>query len=211
MKSKKSDSSFQMVEVDHKKFAVEILSGNVNVNLTQLAKSFKTDPKQWLRTEEAQNYINALSVVQKCRTADLLKVVRGGTPAKQGTWAMDYRIAMRFAQWLSPEFSIAVDEMLVKLMQGNAVVAEPIGGVWPIIQNGVVGYPRKEILEAAGYSSSSGTIHVMRKRHPQEHFQLCRVACLSPRFAKLRYESGKVRQLALEFYSSVRAEKKGGK
>jgi hypothetical protein len=199
MKSKKSDSNFQMVEVDHKKFAVEIISGNVNVNLTQLAKSFKTDPKQWLRTEEAQNYVNSLSVVQKCRTADLLKVVRGGTPAKQGTWAMDYRIAMRFAQWLSPEFSIAVDEMLVKLMSGDAVLAEPIGGVWPIIQNGVVGYPRKEILEAAGFSYNSGAVSHWKKLLPQEHYTVCRVACLSPRMAKLRYESGKVRQLRLSF------------
>jgi predicted nucleic acid-binding Zn finger protein len=212
-KNKKQVTNLQMIEVDHKMIAIEKIDGNVHVNLTQMSKPFgkAKRPDNWLRSSEAKEYIEALSVSQKCGSADLLKVKKGGKIGAQGTWAMDYRVAMRYAQWLSPEFSVAVDEMLVKLMRGDAVMAEPLGGVWPIIQNGVVGYPRKEILEAAGYSSSSGTIHVMRKRHPQEHFQLCRVACLSPRFAKLRYESGKVRQLALEFYSSVRAEKKGGK
>ena len=188
-----------MVEVDHHPFAVEIVNGNVKVNLTQLSKPFgrKKRPQVWLKTQESKDYIQAVSVALKSATTDLLQVKQGGI--NQGTWAMDYRIAMRFAQWLSPEFSIAVDEMLVKLMRGDAVLAEPIGGVWPIIQNGVVGYPRKEILEAAGFSSDSGTIHHWKKKFPHEHYSVCRVACISPKMAKFRYESGRVRQLRLSF------------
>lgn len=195
-----------MVEVDHKIIAFELVEGNIHVNLTQMAKPFgrSKKPDNWLRTYEAEEYIKALSVSQKCATADLLQVKQGGKPGAQGTWAMDYLIAMRFAQWLSPAFSIAVDKMLVKLIRGDAVLAEPIGGVWPIIQNGVVGYPRKEILEAAGLSYNSGTVSHWKKKFPHEHYSVCRVACLSPRMAKFRYESGKVRQLRLSF------DEKGG-
>lgn len=40
----------------------------------------------------------------KIDTADLLIVKQGGTPEEQGTWCADYRIAMRFAQWLDIVF-----------------------------------------------------------------------------------------------------------
>ena len=106
----------QMVEIDHSKFAVEVKNGNVSVNLTKMAKSFGKKPIFWLRTQEAQDYLNELSVVQKCTTTDLLTVKQGGGYEEQGTWANDYRIAMRFAQWLSPKFSIAVDGLLVNLL-----------------------------------------------------------------------------------------------
>lgn len=203
--TKSHSERLKMVEVDHKKIAVEIMNGNVHVNLTHLARKFNKRPADWLRTEESKSYLEALSVTQMCVLADLVKVRNGGVPGNNGTWAMDYRIAMRFAQWLSPEFSIAVDEMLVKLMRGDAVLAEPIGGVWPIIQNGVVGYPRKEILEAAGLSYNSGTVSHWKKKFPHEHYAVCRVACLSPKMAKFRYESGQVRQLRLSF------DEKGGR
>lgn len=198
-RQKRQVTNLQMIEVDHKKIAVELSNGNVKVNLTDMSKSFGRSkrPKNWLKSQESQDYINALGVATNRATADLLQVKQGGI--NQGTWAMDYRIAMRYAQWLSPEFSVEVDEMLVKLMRGDAVLAEPIGGVWPIIQNGLVGYPRKEILEAAGFSADSGTIHHWKKKFPQEHYTVCRVACLSPKMAKFRYESGKVRQLRLSF------------
>lgn len=116
--------NLQMVEVDHNRFAVEVKDGNVSVNLTKMAKPFGKRPETWLKTEETQDYLAALAVTLKSVTADLTRVIRGGTPDAQGTWAFDYRIAMRFAQWLSPEFSIAVDELLVKLLTGRATVNE---------------------------------------------------------------------------------------
>ncbi|MBQ3688417.1 MAG: KilA-N domain-containing protein [Bacteroidales bacterium] len=53
-----------------------------------------------------------------------------------GTWATDYRIAMRFAQWLSPEFSLKLDDLLVKIVSGELVVSgegvfiDPKGQSW---------------------------------------------------------------------------------
>lgn len=53
--------------------------------------------------------------MQKCNLADLIEVRNGGVPGTNGTWCRDYRIALRFAQWLSPEFSIKVDEAILGL------------------------------------------------------------------------------------------------
>lgn len=114
-------SSLELVKVNGSRFAVEVLNGNARINLTQMSKPFGRScrPGDWLRTEEAQRYIHAISVAQKCATADLLEVRQGGDPLEQGTWCRDYRIALRFAQWLSPEFSIKVDEVILGLLAGS--------------------------------------------------------------------------------------------
>ena len=121
-----------MVKVNGSRFAAEVLNGNARINLTQMSKPFGRScrPGDWLRTEEAQRYLHAISVAQKCATADLLEVRQGGDPLEQGTWCRDYRIALRFAQWLSPEFSIKVDEAILGLLtasRGQARPAPPAG------------------------------------------------------------------------------------
>lgn len=121
-KNESQITNLQLVEIDHNRFAVEVKDGNISVNLTKMARPFGKFPKDWLITKEAKDYLEVLSVSRNLLTADLTRVIRGGTPDEQGTWAFDYRIAMRFAQWLSPEFSIAVDELLVNLLTGQATV-----------------------------------------------------------------------------------------
>lgn len=113
----------EMVEVNQSRFAAEILSGNASINLTQMAKPFGRSfrPGSWLRTEEARRYIDAIAVAQKCATADLVEVRQGGSLENQGTWCKDYRIALRFAQWLSPEFSVMVDEAILRLLSGKRI------------------------------------------------------------------------------------------
>ena len=115
--------SLELVKVNGSRFAAEVVKGNARVNLTQMAKPFgkSCKPTFWLRTDEAQRYLSALSELQKCNSADLIEVRRGGDPLEQGTWCRDYRIALRFAQWLSPEFSIKVDEAILNLLTGRRV------------------------------------------------------------------------------------------
>jgi hypothetical protein len=138
-----------------------------------------------------------------------LTVRRGGIPHEQGTWANDHLIAIEFARWLDPMLSIEVNELVWKLLTKQVVAAEPIGGVWPVVRNGCVGYPRKEILEAAGYSSGSGTVQKLRNRYPDHHFTISRIACVSAEFAKLRMEQGRVRQMELQFQSLTPIEDQG--
>lgn len=168
MKEKKVNN-LQLVEIDHQKFAVEPLNGNVNVNLTQMAKPFgrSKQPVQWLKTDASKNYMEVLSVLKNCSTADLLTVKQGGR--NQGTWCTDYRIAMRFAQWLDPRFAMMVDEMLVNLLRGDAVLAKPFEGVEPVIHQGKAWYNYLDVLQALGYSRRSGSVAV-RKRQFGQHF-----------------------------------------
>lgn len=115
--------SLELVKVNGSRFAAEVLEGNARINLTQMSQPFGRScrPGNWLKTDEAQRYLHAISVATKIATADLLEVRQGGDPLEQGTWCRDYRIALRFAQWLSPEFSIKVDEAILNLLTGRRV------------------------------------------------------------------------------------------
>ena len=158
----------EVVKVDHVRFAAEILRGNARVNLTQMAKPFGKRPIDWLKTNEAKEYLEAVAKVQiftladyqsvavnntrvqKRVLADLVEVRAGGIPGTNGTWCNDRRIALRFAQWLSPEFAVAVDDVLLRLMFGDAVFAEPINGVEPMISGGKAWYNYRDALESFG-------------------------------------------------------------
>lgn len=118
-------SSLELVKVNGSRFAAEVVRGNARVNLSQMAKPFGKRVRDWLRTDEAQEYLYAISDAQKCASADLLEVRKGGDPLEQGTWCRDYRIALRFAQWLSPEFSIKVDEAILGLLTASRGQARP--------------------------------------------------------------------------------------
>lgn len=122
----------ETVVVDGKEMAIERRSDNVWVNMTQMAKLFGRSkrPDNWLKTKEAQEYLAVLSVSTKIDTADLVIVKQGGMPEEQGTWCTDYRIAMRFAQWLDVKYSIQVDSLLVQIANGEKIVFDvlPFGG-----------------------------------------------------------------------------------
>ncbi len=155
MNNKNEAPRLEMVKVNHCSFAAEVLQGNVHVNLTQMAKPFGKTPKDWLRTAEAQDYLEAVSVRLKCLTAELVEIRQGGAPGLQGTWCNDRRIALRFAQWLSADFSVVVDEILLRLIYGEAVFAEPINGVEPVISGGKAWYNYRDALESFGRNRRS--------------------------------------------------------
>lgn len=166
----RTKKELQMVVLnDHNRFAVEERNGNISFNLTMMAKPYRKTPKDWRRTDEAKSYLKAFSVRQKCLTADLLEVRQGGTPETQGTWATDYRIAIRFAQWLDMNFAIAVDELIYKILTKQAIVVEPKYGVLPIIdpKKGRI-YSYMDAMRSLGGSTKSSCSR-RKKAHPQ-HF-----------------------------------------
>lgn len=89
-------------------------NGDVMINATEMAKAFGKTPKDYLRTQSAQELINALSVRLKCLTADLVKVVQGGDI--QGTWLHE-DIALDFAQWLSVDFKLWCNDRIKELLK----------------------------------------------------------------------------------------------
>lgn len=166
----RAKNELQIVVINDSRFAVEERNGNLSFNLTQMAKPFGKTPRDWRKTDEAQRYLDEMSVRMKIPTADLLEIRQGGTPEKQGTWANDYRIAIRFAQWLDVGFAIAVDELVFKYFTKQMAIAkaEPKHGIAPIIHEGKPLYPYTDIVRALGGSTRSSASK-RRARQPQ-HF-----------------------------------------
>ena len=83
------------------------------VNATQMAKPFWKLPADFIRQQSTGDYIQALCNRYGISHNDLLKVEQGGI--NQGTW-MHQKLALRFAQWLSPDFAVWVDEKIEELI-----------------------------------------------------------------------------------------------
>ena len=179
--------------------AFERINGELMVNATQMARPFGKIPADWLKTQQAKDLLKAFSDMKNIGSADLQIVRKGGDPQKQGTWLRE-DVALCLAQWLSPEFYVLCNMKLKELLiKENTENSEVILGVYPIYYDGLVGYPRYEILKAAGYSPRSGMVQKLKQRYPEHHFMICRTACVSREFALLRAEQGKVRQLTFDF------------
>ena len=142
----------EIVQVDGKELAIERQSENCWVNLTEMAKQFGKRPKEWLATQYVKDYLQSLAdkindqkdvcpftpnQMAKSPSAPDQRVVRpfgsitpenliivrkGGRKGEAGTWCTDYRIAMRFAQWLDTRFSVEVDTLLVRIANGELIV-----------------------------------------------------------------------------------------
>ena len=162
--------SLEVVRLDNHKFAIEERNGNISFNLTMMGKPYQKRPADWLKYQPAQEYLNELSVVSKIVTADLLEVRQGGTPERQGTWTNDYRVAIEFARWLNPKFSIAVNELVFKILtkQVSIAKADAKHGVSPMIWDGRPLYAYTDMLRALGGSTRTSASK-RKARHPQ-HF-----------------------------------------
>ena len=96
---------------------ITFLTGeNTEVNATQMAKKFSASPNDWLKTDSAQRMISAISATKNVDADDLVRIVAGGTPEKQGTW-MQKDVALVFAQWLSPELYIWCNDRIFELFK----------------------------------------------------------------------------------------------
>lgn len=97
------------------------------INATEMAKPFGKKPTDFLKMAGTKAYINALEDayfqndnrhsgifdIRNTVEINVLHVENGGN--NQGTW-MDKKLALRFAQWLSPSFAIWVDMKLEELL-----------------------------------------------------------------------------------------------
>lgn len=102
---------------------ISFISGDsVMVNATQMARSFKKTPKDWLRTKQTQYFIATLSAVRQICLTDLVKVLRGGN-CEQGTW-MHEDVALEFARWLSPAFAVWCNDCIKELLRMGVVTLE---------------------------------------------------------------------------------------
>lgn len=110
-------------------------NGVAYINANEMARPFVgKEPKQWFDNQDTHDFIHALAEyrgikqVGRIRTSlntselaklypSLLMVVKGGTPGKvkQGTWLHE-DVAIEYARWLSPAFSIWCNERIRELL-----------------------------------------------------------------------------------------------
>lgn len=199
-----------MVEIDHQQFAVELNSGNVNVNLTQMARPYGVAkrPTQWLRTIEAQSYLEVAAKALKSSLADLVKVKKGGN--NSGTWTTDYRVAMRFAQWLDPLFAFQVDQLLVDLLRGDMALVRPFNGTTPVVVGGKAYYYQLDVLRGLGFSTRSGMVSQRKRRFPQHFVKLYGRNFVTIDFCNYLKNRRAIVQLDIDFAATDRQLQKGG-
>ena len=82
-------------------------NGKLMVNATQMAKPFGhgKEPKYWLKTQTAKDFIDALSKARNLAFTDLQRVTVGAPETGGGTWFHE-DVALEYARWLSPKFAI---------------------------------------------------------------------------------------------------------
>ena len=73
----------------------------------------------------------------------------------------------------------------------------PINGVMPMLCNGILGYPRKELLISCGRSYKNG--YRLRYKYADDCFNIGRTACVSFHLGTLLQQQYNVRQLELNF------------
>ena len=136
-------SMIEIVKIDGYGVAVERQSNNCWVSLTDMAKRYGKQVAHWLELKSTQDYLSvARRKIYQKEISDIGKAIsgnkrqevyiapepiitrKGGRPHEQGTWATDYRVANRFAQWLSPEYAWEVDDVITRIMSGERIVSE---------------------------------------------------------------------------------------
>ena len=92
------------------------------LNATMIASHFGKLPKDYLKSEQTQQYISALAEKLSVRRKILTKenqvviVKRGGI--EQGTW-LHPKLAVHFARWLDPKFAVWCDEQIEQILSGS--------------------------------------------------------------------------------------------
>ena len=144
---------------------------SVMVNATEMAKAFDKTTKDWLRTKSAEEFITSLSAVRQICPSALVQVVKGGN-GEQGTW-MHEDVALEFARWLSPAFSIWCNDHIKELLTTGVTTASDddaaIAHAMDILQKRLEqAKAEKQLLEAKAQEQE----RVIKEQAPQiEYYQ----------------------------------------
>lgn len=99
------------------------------INATALTKAYwqgtkkRKDVHNWLNNKATTEIMEHLSSVTGIPVTELVQVIQGGDVEKQGTY-IHPKLAVRFAMWLSVEFSYLVEEWVEKWVTGKAIDPE---------------------------------------------------------------------------------------
>ena len=89
-------------------------------NATAAAERFGKRPVDWLRLDETNDYVEAISDYLKCEPKSLLKTRRGNNG---GTW-LHPDLAVVFARWLDVRFAVWCDQQIKTIIHGKPEQAD---------------------------------------------------------------------------------------
>lgn len=104
----------KLVTYDYEGASISFQNGeNVMVNATEMARVFNKKVNDWLRLPSTIEYLSAIETAGFSRRLVETKEGRNG-----GTW-LHRNVALEFARWLSPMFSIWCNDRILELMQNG--------------------------------------------------------------------------------------------
>lgn len=95
--------------------------GDLMINATKIAQQFGKRPVDYLRLPSTNELINAIVRKSHIDENQLVRIVRGGT--NPGTWLHE-DIAIDFAQWLSIDFRLWVNDRIKELFRFGLTATE---------------------------------------------------------------------------------------
>ena len=93
------------------------------LNATAIAKQFGKQPRDYIKTEQTQDYLTALAAHLSTKTKilvdknQLVTVKNGGN--ERGTW-LHPKLAIHFARWLDSKFAVWCDEQIERILGINS-------------------------------------------------------------------------------------------
>src|SRR5574343_1525865 len=103
-------------QVDNQNFDISIFEIDKEkglVNLTKIAKYFGKELRAWKQNPGTQKFLTTFC--RKNPESENMIVVNGGNSGN-GTWA-SRKLALKLAQWISPEFEVFCIQKLDELFQ----------------------------------------------------------------------------------------------
>lgn len=107
----------QLIKINE--IVVSEMRGDGYVDATRLCQSVGKRVNNYLRTQRTKEFLDALARSTHIRADLLVETVETGTNADRGTWVHP-RVATNLAQWLSPEFEVAVSDLVLRHLTGRA-------------------------------------------------------------------------------------------
>lgn len=101
----------------------KVTDGCIYANATSMCKAFGKLPKDWLKTEQTQEYISELERKEKSPNG-LVEIVQGGRANEQGTWIHE-KLILDLARWLNTKFRVWCDEQIATLLREGEVKINP--------------------------------------------------------------------------------------
>lgn len=94
------------------------------LSATDMCKAFGKLFGNYHKSQSTHEYINALNESIPSGI-DLICIINNGSNNERGTWVHP-RIAIHLAQWLSPKFSIAVTDWVIRYLSGDITLVADI-------------------------------------------------------------------------------------